>query len=308
MPFCLLTRATLQHARTREARPRVWQRLRAWINNAILEHKIMHNVNYITCKVHENGLEIVQDEVMPCRITSINKLSTRGKISGFSSKSANRLRRLLLDIDFSQSWAICLTLPKIKEVHDINFSDLWHGFTVLVSRKLKNAFIWRVELQLRKVPHWHCVWCGDYQSALSFKYLWHDYIQRRLVCSLPFFLYSVKIQQVYSGSSALMYLTAHMSKHKSSQLGWKGRQWGVVNRSVLSLRPSCSSFHVPPVVWRDVSRQFRRLAANLDKQGIYTGAFGKSRFRKMIFGRDEERFMRIWRFFFDAWRDSEKGV
>ena len=306
MPFRILTRATLQHARTREARPRVWQRLRAWINNAILEHKIMQNVNYITCKVHENGLEIVQDGVMPSRITSINKLSTRGKISGFSSKSANRLRRLLLDIDFSQSWAICLTLPKIKDGQDINFSELWHGFTVLVSRKLNNSFIWRVELQQRKVPHWHCVWCGDYHSALSFKFLWHDYIQRRLVCSLPFFLYSVKIQQVYSGSSALMYLTAHMSKHKSSQLGWKGRQWGVVNRSCLSLCPPCSSFHVPVEVWRDVTRQFRRLSANLDKQGIYSGAFGKSRFRKMIFGRDEERFMRIWRFFFDAWRDSHQ--
>ena len=103
-----------------------------------------------------------------------------------------------------------------------------------------------------------------------------------------------------------MYLTAHMSKHKSSQLGWKGRQWGVVNRVLLSLRPPCSSFHVPVEVWRDVSRQFRRLASNLDKQGIYTGAFGKSRFRSMIFGRDEERFMKIWRFFFDAWRDEVK--
>lgn len=266
----------------------------------------MQNVNYITCKIHENGLEILKPEISHCRIKSINKLSTRGKISGFSSKSANRLRRLLLDIDFSNSWAICLTLPRIKDFQEVNFSELWHGFTVAASRKLSNSFIWRVELQQRKVPHWHCVWCGDFESALAFKYLWHDYISRRFVCSLPFFLHSVKVQQVYSGSSALMYLTAHMSKHKSSQLGWRGRQWGVVNRSLLSLRPPCSSFHVPYEVWRDVSRQFRRLAAHLDKQGIYTGAFGKSRFRSMIFGRDEERFMKIWRFFFDVWRDRDK--
>lgn len=279
---------------------------RAWINNAILEHKIMQNVNYVTCKVHENGLEIVKDENSRCRITFTGKFSTRGTITGFSSKSSNRLRRLLLDIDFSQSWAICLTLPKVKEGQEVNFTELWHGFTVAASRNLNNAFVWRVELQQRKVPHWHCVLCGDYQSALAFKYLWHDYISRRLFCPLPFFLHSVKIQQVYSGSSALMYLTAHMSKHKSSQLGWKGRQWGVVNRALLSLRSPCSSFHVPVEVWRDVSRQFRRLAANLDKQGIYTGAFGKSRFRSMIFGRDEERFMKIWRFFFDVWRDEVK--
>lgn len=266
----------------------------------------MQNVNYITCKVHENGLEVLKGENMPCRITFTDKLSTRGKISGFSSRSANRLRRLLLDIDFKQSWAICLTLPKIKDVESVDYSSLWHGFCVDFSRKHKNAFVWRVELQMRKVPHWHCVFCGDYQCALSFKYLWHDYISKRLVCSLPFFLHSVKIQQVYSGSSALMYLTAHMSKHKSSQLGWHGRQWGVVNRASLSLCPPCSSFHVPLIVWRDITRQFRRLAANLDKQGVYSGAFGKSRFRSMIFGKDEDRFMRIWRYYFECWRDSPK--
>lgn len=117
----------------------------------------MQNVNYITCKVHENGLEVLKGENMPCRITFTDKLSTRGKISGFSSRSANRLRRLLLDIDFKQSWAICLTLPKIKDVESVDYSSLWHGFCVDFSRKHKNAFVWRVELQMRKVPHWHCV-------------------------------------------------------------------------------------------------------------------------------------------------------
>ena len=256
-----------------------------WINIAILEHKIMNNVNYITCKVHENGLEIVKDENSRCRIKSAIANSTRGKISGFSAKSAKRLRRLLLDIDFSQSWAICLTLPKIKEGQEVDFAELWHGFTIASSRKLRNAFIWRVELQQRKVPHWHVVWCGDYQSALSFKYLWHDYISKRFVCSLPFFLHSVMVQQVYSGSSALMYLTAHLSKHKSTQLGWKGRQWGVVNRSLLSLRPPCSSFYVPVEVWRDIVRQFRRLSERLKIDGVYSGAYTHFHFSRSVFRR-----------------------
>lgn len=31
------------------------------------------------------------------------------------------------------------------------------------------------------------------------------------------------------------YTVAHASKSKQAQLGWKGRQWGVVNRALLAL-------------------------------------------------------------------------
>lgn len=257
----------------------------------------MDNVNYIGVKIHQNGLEVLKPSNTNCRITLVNKLSTRGRITGFSARSANRLRRLLLDIDFGSAWAICLTLPSIKDAERVDFSALWHGFVVYHKSRSSAPFIWRVELQQRKVPHWHCVFCGDYQSALGFKYLWHDYVSRRLVCSLPFFLHSVKIQQVFSGSSALMYLTAHMSKHKSSQLGWLGRQWGVVNRASLSLLPAGSTLEVSDYVWRLIVRQFRRLTVRLCKDNVYTGAFGRSCFRRMIFGKDEWRFWKIWNYY-----------
>lgn len=256
----------------------------------------MNYVNYNQVKIHENGLEVLKPSFSQCRITSSASSSTRGRINGFSMKSANRLRRLLLDVDFRVSWAICLTLP--GEVQpDCDYSKLWHGFVVAYRAAFENALIWRVELQARKVPHWHLVFCGEYLDALRLKYLWMDYISVRFVVSRGFYLHSVKIQSVRHSSSALMYLTAHLSKHKSSQLGWKGRQWAVVNRSSLRVRSSGSTLSFTDEQWRLILRQFRRLAFNLKKFGIYSGAFGRLAFRSCIFGKDEDRFMRIALYF-----------
>lgn len=252
----------------------------------------MEYVNYNQVKIHENGLEILKPSFKQRRIKSAAASSTRGQIDGFSKKSANRLRRLLLDVDFRESWAICLTLPGEVQL-DCDYSKLWHGFVVAYRAAFDNAFVWRVELQARKVPHWHLVFCGEYIDALRLKHLWMDYIRVRFVVSRGFYLHSVKIQSVRRSSSALMYLTAHLSKHKSSQLGWKGRQWAVVNRSALRLRSSGSTLSYTDEQWRLIVRQFRRLAENLMKFGVYTGAFGRSSFRSCIFGRDENRFMRI---------------
>lgn len=252
----------------------------------------MEYVNYNRVKLHENGVEILKPSNFKCRIKSAVSPSTRGKIDGFSYKSANRLRRLLLDVDFRESWAICLTLPGEVPV-DYNYSKLWHGFVVAYRASFENALIWRVELQARKVPHWHLVFCGEYLDALRLKHFWMDYIRVRFVVSRGFYLHSVKIQSVRYSSSALMYLSAHLSKHKSSQLGWKGRQWAVVNRSALRLRSSGSTLSFTDDNWRHIVRQFRRLSENLMKFGVYTGAFGRSSFRSCIFGRDENRFMRI---------------
>lgn len=283
----------------------------------------MEYVNYNQVKIHENGLEILKPSFSHCRIKSSAASSIRGQIDGFSKKSANRLRRLLLDVDFRESFAICLTLP--GEVQpDQDYNKLWHGFIVAYRAAFDNALIWRVELQLRKVPHWHLVFCGQYLDALRLKYLWIDYIRFRFVVSRGFYLHSVKIQSVLRSSSALMYLTAHLSKHKSSQLGWKGRQWAVVNRSALLSLPSGSTFSFTDEQWRQIVRQFRRLSERLKIDRIYSGAYTHFRFsrsvfrrlpldykkdfkvvrsscgsllRRCIFGRDEDRFMQIALYF-----------
>lgn len=259
----------------------------------------MEYVNYNHVKIHENGLEVLKPSFRPCRIKSSAVSSTRGNIVGFSRKSATRLRRLLLDVDFGESWAICLTLP--GEVQpDCDYSKLWHGFVVAYRAAFDNALIWRVELQARKVPHWHLVFCGEYIDALRLKHLWMDYIRVRFVVSRGFYLHSVKIQSVRRSSSALMYLTAHLSKHKSSQLGWKGRQWAVVNRSSLRLRSSGSTLSFTDEQWRLIVRQFRRLAERLKVSGVYSGAFGRSAFRACIFGKDEDRFFKIANYYRSA--------
>ena len=259
----------------------------------------MEYVNYNRVKMHENGLEVLKPSFKQCRIKSSAVSSTRGNIVGFSKKSATRLRRLLLDVDFRESWAICLTLP--GEVQpDCDYSKLWHGFVVAYRAAFDNALIWRVELQARKVPHWHLVFCGEYIDALRLKHLWMDYIRVRFVVSRGFYLHSVKIQSVRRSSSALMYLTAHLSKHKSSQLGWMGRQWAVVNRSSLRLRSSGSTLSFTDEQWRLIVRQFRRLAERLNVSGVYSGAFGRSAFRACIFGKDEDRFFKIANYYRSA--------
>lgn len=259
----------------------------------------MEYVNYNRVKMHENGLEVLKPSFKQCRIKSSAVSSTRGNIVGFSKKSATRLRRLLLDVDFRESWAICLTLP--GEVQpDCDYSKLWHGFVVAYRAAFDNALIWRVELQARKVPHWHLVFCGEYIDALRLKHLWTDYIRVRFVVSRGFYLHSVKIQSVRRSSSALMYLTAHLSKHKSSQLGWMGRQWAVVNRSSLRLRSSGSTLSFTDEQWRLIVRQFRRLAERLNVSGVYSGAFGRSAFRACIFGKDEDRFFKIANYYRSA--------
>lgn len=259
----------------------------------------MEYVNYNHVKIHENGLEVLKPSFKQCRIKYSAVSSTRGNIVGFSKKSATRLRRLLLDVDFRESWAICLTLP--GEVQpDCDYSKLWHGFVVAYRAAFDNALIWRVELQVRKVPHWHLVFCGEYIDALRLKYLWMDYIRVRFVVSRGFYLHSVKIQSVRRSSSALMYLTAHLSKHKSSQLGWMGRQWAVVNRSSLRLRSSGSTLSFTDEQWRLIVRQFRRLAERLKVSGVYSGAFGRSAFRACIFGKDEDRFFKIANYYRSA--------
>lgn len=256
----------------------------------------MENVNYTELNFHRNGLELAKPKDITCRIMCGQNSAKRGDIVTFSTKSANRLRKVLLDIDFNNSFALCLTLPKVDNL-EYDFSGLWHNFCVLHQTKCSDPFVWRVELQTRGVPHWHLVYCGGYYQALNFKHLWQDFISKRFRCSLPFFLHSVKIQPVHESSSALMYLTAHMSKHKSSQLGWHGRQWGIVNRKYLRLLPSISTVQINEHDMIQIVRQFRRLAFHLDKEGVYTGAFGRSRFRRFIFGTDEYRFRRIWEYF-----------
>jgi len=70
-----------------------------------------------------------------------------------------------------------------------------------------------------------------------------------------------------STDGAIHYLCDHASKHKDEQLGWCGRQWGVVNRSNFVFE--CDGEVITGSQWVQVSRTLRKLNRNRRKRGQY---------------------------------------
>ena len=88
-----------------------------------------------------------------------------------------------------------------------------------------------------------------------------------------------------STDGAIHYLCDHTSKHKSEQLGWQGRQWGVVNRRCLSW--SDDGERVDGRVWAIASRQLRRIGRCLRRgHGYAAQPYGDN---KCFFGVAQKR-------------------
>lgn len=196
----------------------------------------------------------------------------RGSIRGFSSKSALRLRRAILELrpsNFNGAvLGLTLTLPFkgdffSKRVFDVlcnDYKKAFHRFTISFSRRFPSSCaIFRHELQQRKAPHCHLV---VYLSDLDFKLvsrgrnstlgdfraivfgMWLDAVTGfNYDCNLlAFSLHGVHCQVINGDEkiAAMRYLCDHASKHKRSQLGYKGKQWGFIRRSVFCSAPSVS--------------------------------------------------------------------
>lgn len=70
-----------------------------------------------------------------------------------------------------------------------------------------------------------------------------------------------------STDGAIHYLCDHASKHKKEQLGWKGRQWGVVNRRCFSFPSEDDGEHLTGAEWALASRSLRRYSRKLRRSG-----------------------------------------
>ena len=131
--------------------------------------------------------------------------------------------------------------------HETYTPEEWRGiikrFRTYLQRKYPTwAALWRVELQKRQTPHLHCIfWIpGNLPGNLVYcalRDLWlsatgedDDRHARR---------YAVKGGPIEGGreSGWLVYTALHSGKHKSEQLGWKGKQWGLWNRESWEARP-----------------------------------------------------------------------
>lgn len=199
----------------------------------------------------------------------------RSAIETLSRASAARLRRLLVQTKGPDGWVCfgaTLTVPgppiSVEEWH-----RLWNAYRHRLLRLGNITLVWRIELQERGQPHVHCVCWGEKGPGRLLEY-WLDTLNLLGPYEGPAdmtrestvtrsdgirtdrgefrpgwakvttravwpgaFEHAVKIDGLDARDKTgwWRYLAAHASKSKQAQLGWKGRQWGVVNKARLEL-------------------------------------------------------------------------
>lgn len=161
----------------------------------------------------------------------------RGSITGFSAASAARLRWWCLSMYVPG----CTAWGCTRTVRAAATPEQWRD----ISKRWRTAIndlgwaeTWRVELQRRAVPHVHSVlWLPDGLDPEEAKLLWlratgetGDEASER---------YSMQAKPLLSGAWAA-YIAAHAGKHKGAQLGWLGKQWGVIGKARFRRLPGIS--------------------------------------------------------------------
>lgn len=175
----------------------------------------------------------------------------RGKVTGYSKASAGRLRRFLVSNHVpvgpeGRVMAITYTVP--GEVTPEEWRATMKRQASLFLR-VGVAMVWRVELQKRKQPHlhalvflpdgtaeqWLAVGTTGWLSCLPEHCREHPHASKYAVHQV---VGSLEGGGAYPGGQWLGYLVGHSTKSKKSQLGWQGRQWGVVNRKLFVPYPT----------------------------------------------------------------------
>ena len=191
----------------------------------------------------------------------------RGDISGFSRRATARLRESLLSTTLKGGecdwFGVTLTLPwDIEEWGEEALEDFrraWNHFGVSIKRLLPSVgWLFRVELQKRGAPHIHAImyapfgsdwlpkaWRTDNKMELKLQALkelltsqWGNCVSfrtwtERAVVS-GFDKRGVKVESIANHGAVMRYLLDHTSKRKQAQLGYRGKQWGYLNRKALS--------------------------------------------------------------------------
>lgn len=211
----------------------------------------------ITCP--QSGLPIHAGAVGPGRR---NGGGQRGAIEGFSAAAASRLRTWLLThhVAGAQMWDVTLTIPGdvTPAEWDLLKRRIWKRW-----ERAGFAVVWRVELQRRGIPHLHCVvWTPadmpiEKRNALLYV-AWWDALPDEKKFAPGAWAHAAHVKGPYTDIEQspkwLAYVAAHASKRKKEQLGWKGKQWGIINRSRFEERPALLEVELTP----EEERKFKR--------------------------------------------------
>jgi hypothetical protein len=236
-------------------------------------------------KVFPSGIVMKRNSKCPIQPP---KGCVRGTIDDFSPEASRRLREFCVTQEAKGllPWSTTLT------IHRAVTAEEWRSIIKRWRQRLMWngwAGVWRVELQKRKVPHVHVAlwlppgvvkghviveWCqctGEINDAAALTY-------------------AVSMREIESSGWAV-YLALHGGKHKSSQLGWKGKQWGVWNRAAFTPREASPVSRDLP---EDLERALRRFIGRLMRSKGSKARVGREGFLRCMEGRTVERFLQGW--------------
>lgn len=159
------------------------------------------------------------------------------KIKTFSRASAKRMREKLICFpDFEEVYGLTFTWSDSAYVQfgADHFKEMWQKFLKSMRYQSKIGkfswfyLFWRIELTNKKTPHFHTIIkCSSFFDVWYIQNLFCDYI-KKYYDYMPFPDVACNIRKIDSFSQAYSYVSSHASKHKREQLGWRGRQWGIV--------------------------------------------------------------------------------
>lgn len=187
------------------------------------------------------------------------EIQRRGAISSFSRHSRLRLREALANASLSASdvFGVTLTVPWKNLMEPLSdtlyrYRECFNRFGVYFRRKYPfSAAIFRHELQRRKMPHCHLVVFFSMQDVKGRGLqdlrrevfdLWLRSLNGFLGGGslLAFSRHGVKVDRLSDRDAMFRYISDHASKSKQAQLGYKGKQWGYIKKSLLSNRVKIS--------------------------------------------------------------------
>lgn len=165
--------------------------------------------------------------------------SLRSRITSFSLASRRRMREYLVSHTINHYVRVGVTLTLPWSVSDWSvcmddFRTVVHRFRTYWRRMFpSSSCVYRIELQKRGAPHIHMI---AYHSSEdiplindSYFNLWfrslgdlHEYSY------FDFARHGVVVESVPDVPAMIRYLSDHATKSKQAQLGYSGKQWGVL--------------------------------------------------------------------------------
>ena len=171
-------------------------------------------------------------------VTKRPKVSTTKDIMTFSRASALNLRCKLMTLPAVRGvYGVTLTIDRHYYKGPEQVRKFWALFCPLWKRRLEEGvsentyFVWRIELQKNGTPHWHCIFCADTErDVLHFRRVYIEAVKMFFGYDAPLEA-AVNIRLLDDFGQAFGYVASHATKHKQEQLGWRGRQWGMLFRT-----------------------------------------------------------------------------